>query len=79
MTLTQRLLSLSGIAVIAMAGVGAVAAIVVGTSIWLGVPLGLNLPVPPQTLVIGGMFLAVPIAMAGYGMLWLAAWMRDHN
>lgn len=79
MNLTQRLLTLSGIAVIAMAGIGAVAAILLGTSLWLGVPLDLDLPVPPQTLVIGGMFLAVPIAMAGYGMLWLAGWMRDHN
>lgn len=79
MTPIQRLLSLSGFAIIALAGIAAVSGILIGASLWLGVPLGLDLPVPPQTLVIAGMFLAVPIAMTGYGMLWLAGWLRDHQ
>lgn len=70
---------MSGFAIIAMAGLAAVSAVLIGASLWLGMPLELDLPVPPQTLVIAGMFLAVPIAMTGYGMLWLAGWLRDHQ
>lgn len=73
------LLYISGIAIMAVAGLSAAAAVITGALLWLGVPLPLDLPLPPQTLVVGGMFLAVPVIMLGYGMVWVAGWYRDHR
>ncbi len=73
------LLSLSGVAIMAAAGLSAALAVLIGALLWLGVPLPLEPPLPPQTLVVGGMFLAVPVAMLGYGMVWAAGWFRIHR
>lgn len=75
----STIFSLSGIAILAAAGASALAAVLVGSAQWLGLNVPLSLPVPPQTLVIGGLFLAVPVAAVGYGLLWFGHWLKANR
>ncbi|MGE5548337.1 MAG: hypothetical protein ACM33T_15635 [Solirubrobacterales bacterium] len=67
----------AGVVVLAAAGLFAASAVLAGTAAWVGAEL--PLPLPPQTLVVAGLFLAVPVAMVGWGMLWLGHWLKANR
>jgi hypothetical protein len=74
----SKLLILAGIAVMAVTGLATLAAVATGTVQWVG--LTAPLPhLPPQTLVVGGLFLGIPLVALGWGLIWFGGWLRHHG
>lgn len=70
---------IAGIAVMALSGTAALSAVVVGTLQWLGLMAPLSPLLPPQSLVVGGLFLGVPVIASGWAMVWFGGWMKNHR
>lgn len=75
----SKILILCGAAIMALSGLAAIAAIVVGASQWLGLAAPLSPLLPPQSLVVGGLFLGVPVIACGWAMIWFGGWLRHHR
>ena len=75
----SKLLIVTGSAVMAVSALAALAAIITGTSQWLGLMAPFSPHLPPQSLVVGGLFLGVPIIASGWAMIWFGGWMRNHR
>lgn len=75
----SKILIIAGCAVMAVSGLAALAAIIAGTSQWLGLMAPFSAQLPPQSLVVGGLFLGVPIIASGWAMIWFGGWMRNHR
>lgn len=75
----SKILIIAGIAVMALSGTAALAAVVVGTIQWLGLTASLSPLLPPQSLVVGGLFLGVPVIASGWAMIWFGGWMKNHR
>ncbi|MGE4278315.1 MAG: hypothetical protein AB7G62_01930 [Magnetospirillum sp.] len=75
----SKVLIIVGIAVMAVSGLAAIAAIIVGSSQWLGLAAPFSPHMPPQSLVVGGLFLGVPIIACGWAMVWFGGWMKHHR
>lgn len=75
----SKLLILAGFAVMAIAGCAALAAILGGTLQWIGLMAPVSPLLPPQSQVVGGLFLGVPVVAAGWALVWFGGWMKDHR
>lgn len=75
----SKIFIIIGIAVMAVSGLAAVAAVAIGTVQWLGWMAPLSPLLPPQSLVVGGLFLGVPVIASGWAMVWFGGWMRHHR
>jgi hypothetical protein len=73
----SRLLILSGIAFMALTGLATLAAVATGTAQWVGL-VAQHPTFPPQSLVVGGLFLGIPLVALGWGLVWFGGWMRNH-
>lgn len=74
----SKILILSGIAVLAASALATLFAVTSGTLQWLGLVAPFSAALPPQSLVVGGLFLGVPIAALGWGLVWFGGWLRNH-
>ena len=72
----SKLLIIAGIVVMAVAGAAALAAIASGTAQWLGLFAPFSAAMPPQSLVVGGLFLGVPIIAVGWALVWFGGWLK---
>jgi len=75
----SKILIIAGIATMVLSGLAALAAVAVGTLQWLGLLAPLSPLLPPQSLVVGGLFLGVPVIASGWAMIWFGGWMRNHR
>ncbi len=75
----SRLFVPLGVLIMAASLLAAGAAVVVGTLQWLGVMAPLSNSLPPQSLVVGGLFLGTPLAALGWGLVWFGRWLRDNG
>lgn len=75
----SKILILSGVAVLALAALATLGSVVTGAAQWVGLVEPLNLSLPPQSLVVGGLFLGIPIAALGWGLVWFGGWMKNHR
>lgn len=75
----SKLLIVAGITLLAASGLSALAAIIVGTTQWLGFVDPFSPRLPPQSLVVGGLFLGVPVMAVGWALVWFGGWMRAHR
>lgn len=75
----SKILIASGIAVMTLSGLAALSAIIAGTAQWLGLAAPFSPLLPPQSLVVGGLFLGVPVIAVGWGLIWFGGWMRNHR
>lgn len=75
----SKFLISGGVAILAASAIAGLAAIFTGAAQWLGVVEPLHVALPPQTLVVGGLFLGVPLAALGWGLVWFGRWMASHS
>ena len=75
----SKILIASGIAVMTLSGLAALSAIIAGTAQWLGLAAPFSPLLPPQSLVVGGLFLGVPVIAVGWALIWFGGWMRNHR
>ena len=75
----SKLLIIAGITLLATSGLSALIAILVGTAQWLGVVDPFSPRLPPQSLVVGGLFLGVPVMAVGWALIWFGGWRRGHR
>lgn len=75
----SKFLIIAGIAVMTLSGLAALSAIIAGTAQWLGLAAPFSPLLPPQSLVVGGLFLGVPIIAVGWALIWFGGWMRNHR
>jgi hypothetical protein len=73
----SKILTLSGTAILSLSAAATLAAVSTGTAQWVG--LVAPFAVPPQSLVVGGLFLGIPITALGWGMIWFGRWMAEHR
>jgi hypothetical protein len=74
----SRLLILAGIVLMGVIGLSTLAAVVTGAVQWVG----LAAPAagwPPQSLVVGGLFLGIPLIALGWGLVWFGRWLATHG
>ena len=69
----------SGIAILAASALATLFAVVACTLQWLGVLAPFNAALPPQSLVVGGLFLGTPVAAFGWGLVWFGGWLRNNS
>jgi hypothetical protein len=74
----SKLLSLAGWAVLGLSALATLASVATGSAQWVGLAAPFSLA-PPQSLVVGGLFLGIPIAALGWGMVWFGRWMAEHR
>ncbi len=74
-----KLLIAAGIAVLALSATATVAAAVTGAVQWMGLAEPFSAALPPQSLVVGGLFLGIPVTALGWGMIWFGRWMGQHR
>lgn len=75
----SKTFTLCGIAILAASALAAGAAIITGTLQWLGLLAPFSAVLPPQSLVVGGLFLGTPIAALGWGLVWFGGWLRNNS
>lgn len=75
----SKTFTLCGIVILAVSALAAGAAVVTGTLQWLGVLAPFSAVLPPQSLVVGGLFLGTPIAALGWGLVWFGGWLRANS
>lgn len=75
----SRLLVPLGVLIMAASLFAAGIAVVAGTLQWLGAMAPASDSLPPQSLVVGGMFLGAPMAALGWGLVWFGRWLRDNG
>jgi hypothetical protein len=74
----SKIIILAGIVFMALTGLATLGAVATGTAQWVG--LAAPHPMfPPQSLVVGGLFLGIPLVAAGWGLIWLGGWLRNHG
>jgi len=73
----SKILTLAGTAVLSLSAAATLAAVFTGSAQWAG--LAAPFAVPPQSLVVGGLFLGIPMTALGWGMIWFGRWMADHR
>lgn len=71
-------LILCGIIVFAASVLATLFAVFTGTLQWLGVVEPFSAALPPQTLVVGGLFLGTPVAALGWGLVWFGGWLKNN-
>lgn len=69
---------LCGFALLAVAALAAGAAVVFGSLQWLGALAPFGPSLPPQSLVVGGLFLGAPVAAFGWGLVWFGRWLQQN-
>ncbi|MGE5477629.1 MAG: hypothetical protein ACM3Q1_13300 [Bacteroidales bacterium] len=74
----SKILILSGIAVLAASALATVFAVFAGTLQWVGLLAPFSAALPPQSLVVGGLFLGIPVMAVGWGLVWLGGWLRNN-
>lgn len=74
----SKLLILSGIAILAASALATLFAVGTGTLQWVGVLAPFSATLPPQSLVVGGLFLGIPVAALGWGLVWFGGWLRNN-
>lgn len=74
-----KLIAPLGLLLLAASLLAAGAAVVIGSLQWLGVMAPATDVLPPQSLVVGGLFLGAPLAALGWGMVWFGRWLREHG
>lgn len=74
-----KLLISSGVAVLALSALATLAAVFAGAAQWVGAVEPLDVGLPPQSLVVGGLFLGIPVAAFGWGLVWFGAWIRNNR
>ncbi|MFA6022228.1 MAG: hypothetical protein WC722_18380 [Rhodospirillales bacterium] len=75
----SKLLIIAGIIILGSSGLSALIAIAVGTAQWLSLLEPLSQRIPPQSLVVGGLFLGVPVMAIGWALIWFGGWARNHR
>lgn len=75
----SKLLIFAGIAVLAASALVTLAAVFTGTLQWLGAAEPFGPRLPPQSLVVGGLFLGTPLMASGWGLVWLGGWLRERG
>ncbi|HTH16234.1 MAG TPA: hypothetical protein VL974_06245 [Magnetospirillum sp.] len=75
----SKLLIPCGIAVLAASALATLAAVFAGSMQWLGLAEPFGPALPPQSLVVGGLFLGVPVAALGWAIVWFGGWLRNHG
>ncbi len=68
-----------GIAILFASVLAGLAAVVAGTLQWVGWLAPFSALLPPQSLVVGGLFLGAPVAAFGWGLVWIGGWLRDNS
>lgn len=74
----SKLLILGGIAILAASALAMLASVGIGTLQWLGAVAPFSASLPPQSLVVGGLFIGTPIAALGWGLVWFGGWLRNN-
>lgn len=74
----SKILILSGIVILAASALATLFAVTAGTLQWVGVLAPFSAALPPQSLVVGGLFLGIPIAAFGWGLVWFGGWLRNN-
>lgn len=74
----SKLLIPCGIAILAATALAMLASVFTGTLQWVGVLEPFSPNMPPQSLVVGGLFLGTPIAALGWGLVWFGGWLRNN-
>ena len=75
----RKLLAPLGLLLMAASFLAAGAAVIAGSLQWLGVMAHASDTLPPQSLVVGGLFLGTPLAALGWGLMWFGRWLRDNG
>lgn len=68
-----------GIALLASAALATLAAVIVGALQWVGAVAPLDSALPPQSLVVGGLFLGIPMVALGWGVVWFGRWLMGNR
>jgi hypothetical protein len=74
-----KLLVAAGTAVLVVSAISTLAAAVTGAVQWAGLAAPFSPALPPQSLVVGGLFLGIPVAALGWGMIWFGRWLDQHR
>lgn len=74
----SKIFTLSGIAILAASALATLFAVVTGSLQWAGALAPFSATLPPQSLVVGGLFLGTPIAAFGWGLVWFGGWLKNN-
>jgi hypothetical protein len=74
-----KVLIWAGIAVLAVSALATLFAVFAGSLQWLGLAEPFAPGLPPQSLVVGGLFLGTPLMASGWGLVWIGGWLRNHR
>lgn len=67
-----------GLSIFVAAIIASLGLVAWGALAWAGWMDWSNPTLPPQSVVVGGLFGGLPIAATGWGLFWLGGWLKNH-
>ncbi len=73
-----KALILAGLSIFVIAITASLGIVAWGALAWVGVVDWSNPALPPQSMVVGGLFGGLPVGATGWGLFWLGGWLKNH-